>query len=502
MRALCIAIVCALLSLTSGCGVNFGGDPTVRADPTAVPEASDDAETESASPEEPDDPAAEGPTEDQQPVDDDAGDGSDGDTDQDSVPATPAVPDQEPIDPNAEENQTGDRIVVQTAESQLFTIAPDGTDRIDLTTDDRSVARHNQPTWSPDGSRIAWVTQQPPSEGPPLLRTDRFDLSSPTSIDVDTPPFYLSWAADSARVAYLAPTTAGIDLGLAPITDDPAAKAQRLDRGQPFFFSWGPEPDELLVHASGFRLDRIKADGSTRIIEEFPAPFNAPAWLGEEDTLVYADEVEGKNYLVTTGPLGEGRVELASFEGSLTFTVNPGATRVVMIARPLAEQPDPQEDFVTASYQFDEDDFDEVDEVPMDTLSIMGTFGGDLWPLTFGTVIAWFWDPTGESLAWLEADGTSLRWMFSDGRETVPGPTFEPSTTLRNEYLPFFDQYDQSMTLFSPDGSQLTFAGTLSNGESGIFVVDTVPGATPIKIADGVFSAWSPTSAGGAFSVL
>lgn len=484
-RSILVLIAFAMSVLASGCSstFEFSGDPAVR-EPTETPtpadQGSEDQETEGEAPEE----------------------------ETASIDPRPRVEDEE----------TTARIAVQTADGQLFTVQPDGSDRIDLT--DPEERRFNrQPTWAPDASRLAWVAIEP-SEGSADLRTDRFDLSGPTSMAMADPPFYLNWDPSSSKIAFLAPSVAGIDLGLATIGEE--SDVIRLDRGEPYFFSWGPDSDELLIHASTFRLDRIDVDGSTRVIEEFPAPFQAPVWLGDEETLVYADQSGGENFLVTTGPLGEGRVELATFDGSLTFSVNPTGTYAALISTdsgngtgdggiittshssPSLQDPG---DPANPDDPFDEEDpyADIVDELPLDTLGFIALYGGDLTTIAFGEVVAFFWDPTGEILAWLEPSPTTagaLQWWFSDRRDIWGGVEFIPSQTLTSNYLPFFDQYAQSHTFFSPDGTEITFAGQTLNGEQGVFVMGTEPGASARKISDGVFSVWSPDAAASGASVL
>lgn len=483
-----VAVLTWLLLLTAACSSSFtfSGDPAVRDPSTPTPE---------------DNPLPEGaliPNPDPSPG---------------AEPTTPPIE----APPRVEDEEASARIAIQTSDGQLFTVQPDGSDRIDLTeVDERRFNR--QPTWSPDASRIGWVSLDP-RDGNAQVRTDRFDLTSPTTRAVGPAPFYLNWDPSSSQVAYLAPSPAGIDLGLVQITPDDATDGvdpvQRLDRGEPYFFAWGPDGDELLIHASGFRLDRINVDGSTRVIEEFPAPFQAPVWLGEDETLVYADQTDGENFLVTTGPLGEGRIELATFEGRLTFVVNDPGEYAALISRELPSGGDGG--VITASTRLqpapDDDDFfdpddpfaDPVDVVPTDMLSFIALYGGELTTVSGGKIVAFWWDPTGETLAWLEPSddgGGMLQWWFSDRNQVWGGVSFTPSQTFATNYLPFFDQYAQSHSFFSPDGTELTFAGQLANGEQGIFVVGIERGAQANKIADGVFAVWSPDSAGGGASVL
>jgi Tol biopolymer transport system component len=57
------------------------------------------------------------------------------------------------------------------------------------------------------------------------------------------------------------------------------------------------------------------------------------------------------------------------------------------------------------------------------------------------------------------------------------------------DLVPFFDQYAQSMTLWSPDGTAFAFPAAV-NGEAGIWRQD-LSGGDPIRVAGGSWVAWS-----------
>jgi TolB protein len=82
-----------------------------------------------------------------------------------------------------------------------------------------------------------------------------------------------------------------------------------------------------------------------------------------------------------------------------------------------------------------------------------------------------------------------------DGATTRRYAAFFPSRVLLRDYLPYFDQYAQSHRLWSPDGSAFVFAGTLANGESGIWLQPVgEEDAQPVSLGPGVYATWSPAS--------
>ncbi|MGZ8612903.1 MAG: hypothetical protein ACXWX0_11620, partial [Actinomycetota bacterium] len=60
------------------------------------------------------------------------------------------------------------------------------------------------------------------------------------------------------------------------------------------------------------------------------------------------------------------------------------------------------------------------------------------------------------------------------------------------DYLRFFEQYAQSMSLWAPDGSAFTYAGTNESGETGIWIQPAQPDVEPVLMTGGVFASWSP----------
>jgi hypothetical protein len=457
--------------VAAACTGGFSDDPVIQADPdhpgslTPAPETDGDGG---------------GDTE--------AGGSADGAPQPDGPPGG----DDEPADDS-------ERIAVQDADGTLFTVRPDGGDLVVLADDGRF---HSQPVWSPDASRLAWSTFAPDSAAT-TVASARFDGTAWAEVATPSGAFYLSWDPTSARVATLSGGVAGVDVGIVDISA--GIDWRRIDRGEPYWFVWGPDGDELLVHADGLRLDRVDLDGTTVIVETAPAPFLTPAWTFEARSLIYPTTIDGAATLVTSGTEGEGALPLFTYDGLLRFAVSPAINRMAVLT---AEVPEPDDGIVTASAplpaQIDPDDLPHLE---VGTFALLATFGSDPTVLTEEDVVAFWWSPGGEALGWLESapDGEpgELQWWFLTTDGFVPGPVFTPSTVWARDYLPFFDQYGRSHSLWSPDGMAVTYAGTSPDGRSGVWVHEVALGAEPRFLADGVVSVWSPAPAGsGASSPL
>jgi hypothetical protein len=439
------------------------------------------------------------------------------------LPPADVEPDFGPEEQEAppEENPDDGRLVVQDNSFQLFTMLPDGSEVAELTD---PTSRSFQASWAPDGSRVAWV-QIDRNTGQSTIASDRFDRSDFREVDVDEAPFYLYWDPSASRIAHLSPSTGGIDLGIAELLGEDGPNNRRVDRGQPYFLAWGPDGDELLVHASGFRLDRIDLGSATIIVDEFPANFGAATWL-PDDSLMYADIHDNQQFLVTTGDAGEGRRPLITYEGTLRFTVSNEGNRIVMQAVPSNDEDpvvtasaDPisvEDDAMLISAQtqptptpepeFD-DSLDAIDPIESGIPYLMGTFGGEPFPLSDSTAVALFPSPDGQAIAWFEesvVERNAMTLQFdANGQRTIL-PPFVLSEQLRQEYLPLFDQYSQSHDFWSPSSNLFVFAGRPagSNEPDGIWVFDRTTGEQR-RISDGVVASFTRTpQAGGARSAL
>ena len=439
------------------------------------------------------------------------------------LPPADIEPDFSPEEQEAppEENPDDGRLVVQDQDFQLFTMLPDGSETAELT-DPGTI--NSQPSWAPDGSRVAWVAIDE-ATGQVSIAADRFDRSDFRSVETDDAPFYLYWDPSAARIAHLSPSEAGIDLGIAELLGEDGPTNRRVDRGQPYFLAWGPDGDELLVHASGFRLDRIDLGSATVIVDEFPARFGSATWL-PDDSLMFADIQDDQQFLVTTGDAGEGRRPLITYDGSLRFSVSNEGNRIVMQALPVDDEdplvtastePTPVEDetmLIAAQLQptptpepeFD-DSLDAIDEIETGIPYLMGTFGGEPFPLSDSPALAMFPSPDGQAIAWFEQaiglDGALSLHFDANGQRTIL-PPFIPSEETLQAYFPFFDQYSQSHDFWSPSSNLFVFAGRPagSTEPDGIWIFDRSTNQNT-RIADGAVASFTRTpQAGGARSAL
>jgi Tol biopolymer transport system component len=359
------------------------------------------------------------------------------------------------------------RIAAVDASGTLTVFEADGSDAIVLADSVPGETLVRQPTWSPDGERIAWAQLNAGGTSAEIM-TAAADGTRPTDTSVAAAPFYLSWDPTSSRIVYLGGSaSAAVELGL---VDVDASTTAPIDDGNPFYLSWAPSGKQLLVHVGTDRLDRLAIDGAITRLRDRPGSFTAPVWSSDGRTFFYVAESAGRQQLVAYD-LGTRRREvLARFEGAIMFVVSPDGKRVA---------------------------FQVIDGQNLVTpLSVMDRKTGTIERVTTEYSSAFFWNQGSTRLLFLVPDPSPerlwFRWsVWEDGSSFTTG-RFVPSAEFSREYLPFFEQYAQSMNLWSPDGSAFVYAGQDESGASGVWIQPAIPDTAPVRVADGVVASWSP----------
>ena len=263
--------------------------------------------------------------------------------------------------------------------------------------------------------------------------------------------------------------TADIELGLVDVA---ASTTAPIDAGSPFYFSWAPKGNQLLVHVGTDRLDRLAIDGTFTPVGDHPGRFSAPVWTADGRTLFYVTEAEGRQRLVARDVATDRREVLARFDGVITFVVSPDGERV--------------------AYQVIRDG--PALAVP---LSVIDRRSGKTRRVAAAYSPAFFWSPDGTKLLSLRPEVEErllFRWNVWEDGNSFSTDRFVPSLELSRDYFQFFEQYAQSTTLWSPDGSAFVYAGEQAeSGESGIWIQPATLGAAPVRVADGVVAFWSPS---------
>lgn len=363
----------------------------------------------------------------------------------------------------------GGRLAVLDEGGNLVTVNPDGSDEVVLAEIEPGQSQVRQPTWSPDG-HVAWVHVALTEAGAlaAVIASAGGDGTERAEARTSVVPFYLSWDPTSSRIAYLgSPSENDIELGILEVVGRSSGTA--LDTGQPFYLSWAPDGDQLLVHVGEDRLERLGLDGSLTTVADRPGLFRVPVWTEDGRTFVYASaDPDGGGLVVHDIESDSGQLVMP-FDGLLTFVVSPDGERLA---------------------------FQVLEEQRALPLSVLDLGTGETVEIADALMAAFFWSPDGERLLYLDPEPAEgqiwYRWGVWDGTSSFMTARFVPSLLIVGEYLPFFEQYAQSMNLWSPDGSAFAYPGANEAGEEGIWIQSARPDRAPVLVTDGNFVAWSP----------
>lgn len=367
------------------------------------------------------------------------------------------------------------------------------------------------PAWSSDGNRIAAVVATAVGTQVEVYDVARGLAPAVVLAERGLNPIYLNWSPDDTHLAVLS-SSAGSALALDIIRVEDALAGRpdarvTLGLGQPFYWVWSRTGRSVLVHQNVLREDALA--GMTRIDRlEVTAPlaspgaFQSPDISDSESYIAYAaDDARGSRVVVASNPARSAAatpvVELAH-EGLVAFAWRPGHDQLSVQG-------------ATTSGYFDG---------PVEVLDVPS---GESRVITADMVLASFWSPDGRWLATIsQGDGVErearpgseailvaargpaagqlwnvqsrppllrLRFHDVDDGTYVEGGPFRPSPAFLTQYLPFFDQYSRSHSLWAPDSSAIVLP-TFQEAEGTLLVVYGVDGSL-LDLVPGDMPAWN-----------
>jgi hypothetical protein len=269
--------------------------------------------------------------------------------------------------------------------------------------------------------------------------------------------------------------------------------AQLVDVGQPAYWAWTPGGEGLLAHLDGSssehpgraRVSLLLLGGSVseRRLDLEPVTFQAPSLSPAGDLALVAGSLDGgEPSLLLTTPLGESFTELLPIETQIAFGWSPRGRNAAYIAA------EPGQTTLLGRLGL-LDLSDPESPVPIETGEAL--------------VVAFDWSPDGRHvLSYEPVAGASgedaqepvllFRLNLTDvpSGETRQLGTFRPTQDFV-DLLPFFDQYAQSSTAWSPDGRNIVFTSQTLDGQQAVFVLSTSGTVEPRGVAEGVYAVWS-----------
>jgi hypothetical protein len=361
------------------------------------------------------------------------------------------------------------RLVVLDGRGDVVTLDPDGSNPTPITDDAGGGTVYRQPTFSPVADQLAWAEISGTGFG---LGSSGGDGDDRVRVPMSSPPFYTSWSPDGSGIGVLHNSTQGASIDF-EMVDVAAGTSQVLASGTPFFFSWSPDSSQVAVHvelAIFATLDRV---GETEDLGATADGYQAPHWTPDGIIHLAEDGLELR-------PIGgESRV-LATVPGPVSFVANPQGTRVAIQSFVESEAPG-----INAAVS-------PIPALPANRVMVLDIESGELAEAVAGVSIGLFWSPDGEKLLALrlgaEGTGELTTVVWADGAGTELS-SIAPHPLFAQEVLQFFDQYGQSLQLWSPDSAAFALPGAI-DGDTGVWV-HALGGGDPVNVHDGSWVSWS-----------
>jgi len=349
---------------------------------------------------------------------------------------------------------------------------------------------YQYPTWSADGRLLAIVGVSGGSDG--QNRSEMF-IKSIDEEGIDSVfssesrhPFYLYWSPDNAVVSFLSTDSAGQSILLQSVSVD-GGDPLVLDTGSPYYWSWAPDGRTMIVHTGGAASSspehmaflQVNSEITEDAVDSVPASFQAPAWSpdGRRILLARLNDNEKKE-IVITDSTGVFEKTLAEFSVNTSFAWSPDSGLVAYIEGDRETTAGTLGRLHVVDLETSEDFFQDED------------------------VYAFFWSPNSRKLAYLkprivEGDTADqqvllleLHMLDTVSSETKQLFTFQPTNQF-SAVLPYFDQYHQSVTIWSPDSNNLVLSFIDQKGNPGIAIVAASGQLEPRILAGGYLAFWS-----------
>ena len=396
------------------------------------------------------------------------------------------------------------RIAYINSQGQLCTCNADGSDGRELTRPDRS---YQFPAWAPDGRGIAAIGSDRRGTGIYFFEDDpqgqqwqlyRSWLGSRKS------PFYLYWSPDSRTLSFIANHPMH-GIGFFLVTVEAKAKAELITHGQPFYWQWGLDSAEILVH-SGINATKrfnyikpFKSDTKPKNLA-FPGNFQSPGISHDGQYLAYSTVPKANTAALVIEEIESGEQSTIEHHGATVLSWSPTRNELAFMA--------PEQE---ARHYFG-------------PVRVTNPFGKTR-QLTPYPVLAFFWSPDGRKLAYFTPKQNDQFFQFA-GNEKVaylnghnppqmirgekPQPRtldlnlwvidfdqktrqqlleFRPTQLFLNQFVPFFDQYAHSHRIWSPDSRALVLPVAKGVSQRELLVIPA-SGAAPTSLGKGLIGFW------------
>lgn len=397
-------------------------------------------------------------------------------------------------------------IVYIGLDGNVYTVSPSGESTVPVTQEapdsEALTPNFSLATWAPDGGKIAFMgfSAETVESGDTELRSTLYvadeaaqDITTSFS-SIDTSPFYLYWAPDSERVSF-ASSYQDEDVGLSlQVVDVDGSGHSNLVSGRPMYWAWAPDASSIVTHSGTGGAKRIRlvefrnSRSGDEELSARPSSFQAPAYSPDGSRIAaVVEDTEGDNQLAVMPAAGAPVQPIADIGRFAAFGWSPSGDRIAYI-----DGQNPAIGGIRGELHV-------ISPEPIPSTVSLQSGGSTRVPGGQG-VIAFFWSPDGEKLAFFRPVASTggpqqiVMTLFVYDlvqQEVRAHGTFPASSTFAYQVLPFFDQYQRSATIWSPDGSQIVVSAMADEQTPAVFVVD-LDGGEPRQVAEGHLAFWRP----------
>jgi TolB protein len=351
------------------------------------------------------------------------------------------------------------------------------------------------PSWSRDGKQLAYVRRagvgDQISSGLLVANIDDESVDEVYKSDSEH-PFYLYWSPDRQNVGFLSTSVPGESFILQSV---PVSGGERIivDTGSPYYWSWAPDGSAMVVHAGGANsstpehLSFLQMD--SEVIEDrldsVPASFQAPAWSPDGSRILISRlNDDNEKELILTDGSGAFQNTVDTFGINVSFAWSNDSNHFAYITSDV-----------------------DMGAGVIGTMHVMDLTNGVEDVFQDENVVSFFWSPDNSMLAYFKpffSEAASENGTDGSGQalslqlnvvDVASGESRELNSFVPTQefvsILPYFDQYHQSTTIWSPDNNNLVLSFTQSNGSPGIAIVAASGQLEPRLLAEGYLAFWS-----------
>lgn len=407
------------------------------------------------------------------------------------------------------------QIVYVGNDANIYVTDPATGKKIALTQGGGAARIYNYPTWSPDNRRVAFVgytlENGTPKEGALYTVAPNGEKLTPLFSTTENFPFYLYWSPDSQYVGFLS-SKDDENLALRVARTDQPASAQELDAGSPFYWAWSPDSAQLFTHVGGTRADsdsarlavlHLQPQREPQSLSALPGAFQAPHW-SHDGKILFSTQDGDIQRIAWSDAQGKATTQVVEYRGRASFALAPDGTQVAYLVTPA-----------------------DVRIPHYGPVRAVNANGENIRLVTQENALAFLWSPDSKKIAYLTIElgqneqnfrfggpliaSTSpdrfsgapltqqggeprlqLQWKVWDSTsgESRLVATFVPTSSFLS-VLPYFDQYANSSTFWSPDSRALVYTSRETAASGAVWIAD-ITGKNPAQqIGEGVLAFWS-----------